>query len=461
MVQQHGHFGAHEQSIPLAAGAETAEYTWTPDFALDIEEAIVFARVEGGGEQAIPENAFALTITDENGAAVEGTIRDAGAYTVNVALNCDNYVLAAGGDSFTITVRPLDLSGEEVVLSVEEPLTVGYTGASVYPQIGGDVLKVKVSVVDRGALPADCFTIEAAEGRNDINAGAAYLTIVGQGNATGRAELAYTIAAKDIADASVNVKPIGELVYTGAALEPPVTVKDGEKALVEGTDYTVTYADNTAVGTATVTITGMGNYTGTLTATFAIREAEKEDEDEQDESTTEALTPAQQAEALASGEAVDGTVTDRHGEAAGYVPSTEEVTDEETQEVLERTLVIAADPLLDEDGQPILRDGKPVYEQRNLNLSRGLLDALAELGYTHIRFALGDAALEWQIAEMTEESYVVRLAPMEANELSQAEKEAIGAAETLTGSYRARVTAMLEGEETDVTNAHPQPDGHL
>ena len=368
------------KSIPLAAGAETAEYAWTPDFALDIEEAIVFARVEGEGEQAIPENAFALTITDENGAAVEGTIRDAGAYTVNVALNCDNYVLAAGGDSFTITVQPLDLSGEEVVLSVEEPLTVGYTGASVYLQIGGDVLKVKVSGVDRGALPADCFTIEAAEGRNDINAGAAYLTIVGQGNATGEAELAYIIIAKSIAAASVNVKPIGELVYTGAAFEPLVTIKDGEKALVEGTDYTVTYANNTAVGTATVTITGKGNYTGTLTATFAIREAEKDEEDEADESTTEALAPAQQAEALASGEAVDGTVTDRHGEAAGYVPSTEEVTDKETQEVLERTLVIAADPLLDEDGQPILRDGAPVYEQRNLNLSRGLLDALAELG---------------------------------------------------------------------------------
>ena len=217
----------------------------------------------------------------------------------------------------------------------------------------------------------------------------------------------------------------------------------------------MTYANNTAVGTATVTITGMGNYTGTLTATFAIREAEKEDEDEQDESTTEALAPAQQAEALASGEAVDGTVTDRHGEAAGYVPTTEEVTDEETQEVLERTLVIAADPLKDENGEIVLRDGQPVYEQRNLNLSRGLLDALTDLGYTHIRFVVKDAAFEWQIAEMTEESYTVRLAPMEADELSQAEEEAIGAAEALTGSYRARVTAMLEGEETDVTNAIP------
>ena len=137
------------------------------------------------------------------------------------------------------------------------------------------------------------------------------------------------------------------------------------------------------------------------------------------------------------------------------MPTTEEVTDEETQKVLERTLVIAADPLKDENGEIVLRDGQPVYEQRNLNLSRGLLDALTDLGYTHIRFVVKDAALEWQIAEMTEESYVVRLAPMEANELSPAETEAIGDAETLTGSYRARITAMLEGEETDVTNTIP------
>ena len=266
-------------------------------------------------------------------------------------------------------------------------------------------------------------------------------------------EVCVEVVPKDISTLTVDAIPAQ--TATGGALTPAVTVRHGYAVLAAGTDYTVTYANNTAVGTATVTITGMGNYTGTLTATFAIREAEKEDEDEQDESTTEAFTPAQQAEALASGEAVDGTVTDRHGEAAGYVPTTEEVTDEETQKVLERTLVIAADPVKDENGEIVLRDGQPVYEQRNLNLSRGLLDALTDLGYTHIRFVLGDAALEWQIAEMIEDGYVVRLAPMEANELSQAEQDAMGAAETLTGSYRARITAMLEGEEVDVTNVLP------
>ena len=266
-------------------------------------------------------------------------------------------------------------------------------------------------------------------------------------------EMRVEVAPKDISGMTADAIPAQ--TETGKALTPAVTVRDGDTVLTAGADYTVAYANNIKPGTATVTITGIGNYAGTLTTTFTIREAEKDDEDENDESTVETLTPAQQAENLTAGEAVDGIVTDRNGETMPYVPSTGEVTDEETQEVLQRTLVIAAEPLLDENGQPILRDGKPVYEQRNLNLSRSLLDALAERGYTHIRFTLGDAALEWQIAEMTEESYVVRLAPMEADELSQAEKEAIGDAETLTGSYRARITAMLEGEETDVTNAIP------
>lgn len=269
-------------------------------------------------------------------------------------------------------------------------------------------------------------------------------------------EMRVEVAPKDISTLTVDAIPAQ--TETGKALTPAVTVRDGDAVLTAGADYTVAYANNIKPGTATATITGVVNYAGTLTATFTIREAEKDEENEQDkteETATGTLTPEQQVENLAAGEAVDGTVTDRHGEAMPYAPSTEEVTDEETQEVLQRTLVIAAEPLLDEDGQPILRDGKPVYEQRNLNLSRSLLDALAERGYTHIRFTLGDAALEWQIAEMTEESYVVRLAPMEADELSQAETEAIGETETLSGSYRARVTAMIEGEETDVTNALP------
>ena len=50
-----------------------------------------------------------------------------------------------------------------------------------------------------------------------------------------------------------------------------MTVKDGNKTLQKGTDYTVSYSDNRNVGTATIKITGKGNYTGTKTIQFLIK----------------------------------------------------------------------------------------------------------------------------------------------------------------------------------------------
>ena len=61
--------------------------------------------------------------------------------------------------------------------------------------------------------------------------------------------------------------------YNGSAKKPAVTVKNGSIALTSGTDYTVAYKNNTNAGTATVTITGKGNYTGTISKTFTIKKA--------------------------------------------------------------------------------------------------------------------------------------------------------------------------------------------
>nr|MCR4842718.1 leucine-rich repeat domain-containing protein [Eubacterium sp.] len=51
------------------------------------------------------------------------------------------------------------------------------------------------------------------------------------------------------------------------------SVTAGTYELVKGTDYTVAYADNTDPGTATVTLTGKGNYTGTATLSFTIEQS--------------------------------------------------------------------------------------------------------------------------------------------------------------------------------------------
>ena len=59
--------------------------------------------------------------------------------------------------------------------------------------------------------------------------------------------------------------------YDGKAKTPSVTVKVGGKTLKKDTDYTISYSNNTKVGTAKVTITGKGNYTGSVSKTYSIK----------------------------------------------------------------------------------------------------------------------------------------------------------------------------------------------
>ena len=71
-----------------------------------------------------------------------------------------------------------------------------------------------------------------------------------------------------ISNATVTV---ADQTYAGGKeLKPSPTVKLNGKTLKSGRDYTVSYANNKNVGTATITITGKGNYTGTKKATFKI-----------------------------------------------------------------------------------------------------------------------------------------------------------------------------------------------
>ncbi|TLW88551.1 hypothetical protein FFK04_06800 [Ruminococcus sp. KGMB03662] len=59
--------------------------------------------------------------------------------------------------------------------------------------------------------------------------------------------------------------------YDGKAKTPSVNVKVNGKTLKKDTDYTVSYSNNTKVGTAKVTIKGKGNYTGSVSKTYSIK----------------------------------------------------------------------------------------------------------------------------------------------------------------------------------------------
>ena len=83
---------------------------------------------------------------------------------------------------------------------------------------------------------------------------------------------------------SLTVEDIADKTFTGSAIVPDnteIVVKDGETPLTLGKDYSVSYADNTNVGEATVTVTGLADagavaatkYLGTKVKTFNIVKA--------------------------------------------------------------------------------------------------------------------------------------------------------------------------------------------
>ena len=82
-------------------------------------------------------------------------------------------------------------------------------------------------------------------------------------------EATKPVRKKTISANNVTVSPIS-YAYDGKAKKPAVTVKEGDTVLKAGTDYTVSYDNNTNAGTAKVTVTGKGNYEGTVTKTFII-----------------------------------------------------------------------------------------------------------------------------------------------------------------------------------------------
>ena len=83
--------------------------------------------------------------------------------------------------------------------------------------------------------------------------------------------ISWKINAKKLSG-NVTVSDVEDKTYTGSAITPEVEVKDTARntVLTKNTDYTISYKNNVNAGTATITITGKGNYTGTVEKTFKI-----------------------------------------------------------------------------------------------------------------------------------------------------------------------------------------------
>lgn len=153
-----------------------------------------------------------------------------------------------------------DLSSGEV--TIEEIPDQTYTGRPIKPKIrvkhGGSYLTENRDYAIRGYF-------------QNINTGVGMVEIQGIGNDyRGTLSESFRINPKDISSCSITINPY-DSTYTGSPIEPDITVMDGGQIIDSGSQtYTISYSDNINVGTATVTIRGMGNYTGFNSATYSI-----------------------------------------------------------------------------------------------------------------------------------------------------------------------------------------------
>ena len=176
--------------------------------------------------------------------------------------------------------------------------TVTFTGKGIYSGTLKKTFTIKPAAISKattGALAAKTYTGSALKPaptvkfggktlksgtdytvsyKNNTNAGTATVTIAGKGNFTGSMNKTFTIKPASLKTAKIT--GLKDMLYTGKAITQTPVVKLGTRTLKAGTDYTVKYAKNTNVGTATVTFTGKGNYVGSAQAAFKIMDPVEE-----------------------------------------------------------------------------------------------------------------------------------------------------------------------------------------
>ena len=176
----------------------------------------------------------------------DGTINpNAGGYEAEWTFTPDSEEYATVTDTATVEVAPKSIEGAVITL---ESADLEYNAAEQSPKITGVALEKWTENIT--------YRIVSGNTATNVN-DSLTLTIEGTGNYTGTATVEWKITPKTVTP-TIEVEPC---TYTGDALEPAVTLKDGNE-VIPTDEYTVEYSNNTNAGTGRVTIKDVagGNY---------------------------------------------------------------------------------------------------------------------------------------------------------------------------------------------------------
>jgi hypothetical protein len=244
-----------ESTIYTAAATFTVEprEIEAKDVAFDKE--LTYTGNELTQTVTVTVNGKTLTVgTDYTVSDLTGT--EPGSYPVTVA-GTGNYT---GEVTKSFTISKAQISSAAITYDAGP---YGYTGKEWKPE-------VTVSFNSATLTAGNDYTVSY---ENNINAGTAKIIITGIGDHfTGLTEKTFTINSAEISGCTF--APIADVTYNTKAHTPEVTVAISGRTLEADKDYTVSYASNVNAGTATVTVTGKGNFTGSANTTFTIAKAD-------------------------------------------------------------------------------------------------------------------------------------------------------------------------------------------
>ena len=145
-------------------------------------------------------------------------------------------------------------------------------------QYMGEEIKPNVPVLNYLYTDDKCgdVTITLLEGidysvsySNNIDIGKAYITLTGMGVFEGSSKTFEFEINENINNCDTSIE-YDSVLYDGTEKKPSITVKNKDKILTEGTDYSITYSNNIEEGQATVNIAGKGFYKGEISKSFSI-----------------------------------------------------------------------------------------------------------------------------------------------------------------------------------------------
>ena len=247
---------------------------------------------DGQGKAAVLENTLisGVDVSDitytKDGTVITGTPTDAGTYTAAVTVDGKKatvqYTIAQSGTEFSGGVKvSAYVYGDPIYVTVTPQATgkapVKKARTLNTPQVGqmaiyeGDRQLTDAQTVTSGKELT--FTIDTAKANLEKGRHTLTAKFVGSQNMAAQAETVQ-VYIRQAAIARADVAVAGEsFTYTGSPITPAVSVTLKNTQLVEGRDYTLAYTNHTNAGTATVTVTGIGNYIGTAKKTFVISKA--------------------------------------------------------------------------------------------------------------------------------------------------------------------------------------------